>query len=694
MPEYLDNCQVLIFNDKTRDFLNIENKMINQLYNQTHYEMTQDVLDLKFIDSGLTDILCKDLLTLDSLNTIIIFDFNYVDFYFHYLLPNFIKLPAEKNILKNKNTKRFKAFPFFKNGIQEFTLISKLSNPTFKQYDFISDYPDLYHSKENIEIFRYLGIRDKLKKNDIVYQFKKISSDVYSENTPLDTLIERARFLWKLSNCAKVFNELLELNIVPVKESKIIGSRKISLGLMSITEVCSCNNEDLYFSVKLLQDVDIKYPPEYDQIDCEKIFENFVNLLTNIRDWKEVKVNGNLVTDPKIIQMLISMCGHLENYNGNFSSELVERIQSIPLSNTTTSIEFTDIVMGTDANNLKPFFNILPPNFSTFRNFFSKIGVIELNVNTIVMGLNRFLHNEIDTTEGIRSLNYLYELLFSFCGREFEIFKNEHLPLPVFTKKGFIKPSNQVYLFDGLPIKRIDTTSFYEIDYSIRDNFRVLGVLELSSVLSEELDNELTNLEHEDLEYSIEEFLNTLIKENQEFISRVNHLQLSRILNITVKSGDIRTKFILNGQNITKKSKTKCFYDQLNSTLYLDKGITKSKAFKYLFNSTGLNVNFSIISNLERDFVNDEPNKNFDNFVDLNQIKTQKDQCRYFNTIASRNFQLAGTLLNNQSFIREASYHYYVSTEMSMRSLLVFNYNNNNNNNNIFFNYSFKRFII
>ncbi|KAM9962092.1 hypothetical protein ACTFIR_004976 [Dictyostelium discoideum] len=97
--------------------------------------------------------------------------------------------------------------------------------------------------------------------------------------------------------------------------------------------------------------------------------------------------------------MLQSMCSHLENYTGNFSLELVERIQSIPVSNSMASIEFTDIVMGTDANSLRPFFNILPSNFSTFRNFFSKIGVIELNVNTIVMGLNRFLHNENDLIE-------------------------------------------------------------------------------------------------------------------------------------------------------------------------------------------------------------------------------------------------------------------------------------------------------
>ncbi|EAL73015.1 hypothetical protein DDB_G0268852 [Dictyostelium discoideum AX4] len=713
MPEYLDNCQVLIFNDKTRDFLNIENKIINQLYNQTHYEMTQDVLDLKFIDRELTDIIkmLLDPLILDSLKTINIFDFNYVDFYFHYLLPNFNILSAEKNISflnkllecftfeKNSDFKSInhpliskerikilkgsKVFPFVKNGIREFTLISKLFNPTFKQHDFILDYPDLYHSKENIEIFRYLGIRDKLKKNDIVNQFKKISSEVYSENTPLSILIERARLLWKSEKCVKVFNELLELNIVPVKESNIIGSRKISLGLMPTTEVCQHRYEDLYFSVKLLQDVDIKYPPGYNQIDCEKIFENFVNLLTNIRDWKLIQVNGNLVTDPKIIQMLISMCSHLENYTGNFSSELVERIQRIPVLNSTISIEFTNIVMGTDANNLKPFFNILPPNFSTFRHFFSKIGVIELNLNTIVMGLNRFLHDEINTTEGIRSLNYLYELLFSF-GRELETFKNEHSPLPVFTKKGFIKPSNQVYLFDGVPIKRINTTSFYEIHDSIRDNYEQLGVLQLSSVLREELDNELTNLENEDLENSIGKFLNTLIKENQEFISRVNHLQLSGILNITVKTGYIRTKFIFNRKDITKTSKTKCFYDHLNSTLYIgiEKGITISKAFKYLFNSTGLNVNPSMVSNLKREFVNDEPTDdnlfltlNVVNFVDVNQTKIQKNQCRHYNTIALRNFQLADTLLNNQSFIREASYHYYVSTEMSMRSLLVFNYN-------------------
>ncbi|KAM9962091.1 hypothetical protein ACTFIR_004975 [Dictyostelium discoideum] len=707
MPEYLDNCQVLIFNDKTRGSLNIENKMINQLYNQTHFEMTQDVLDLKFIDSELTDIIkmSKDPLTLDSLETINIFDFNYVDFYFHYLLPNFNILSAEKNILflnklleyftfeKNldfksiyhpqisderiKILKSSKVFPFVKNGIQEFTLISKLSDPTFKQYDFILDYPDLDNSKKNIEIFRYLGIRDKLKKNDIVNQFKKISSDVYSENTPLSILIERARLLWKSANCVKVFNQLLELNIVPVKESNIIGSRKISLGLMPITQVCYHHYEYLYFSVKLLQDVDIKYPRGYDHIDCEKIFENFVNLLTNTRDWKLIEVNGNLVTDPKIIQMLISMCSHLENYIGNFSSELVGRIQSIPVSNSTASIEFTDIVMGTDANNLKPFFNILPSNFSIFRNFFSKIGVIELNVNIIVMGLNRFLHNEINTTEGIRSLNYLYELLFRF-GRELEIFKNEYSPLPVFTQKGFIKPSNQVYLFDGVPTKRIYTTSFYEIHDSIRGNYKELGVLELSSVLSEELDNDLTSLENEDLEDSIGKFLNTLIKENQVFISTVNRLQLRGILNITVKSGDIRTKFIFDGQDITKDSKAKCFYDQPNSTLYLEKGISKSKAFKYLFNSTGLNVNPSIVSTLQREFVNDEPTDDnlFINFVDVNQNKILKNQCRYFNTIASRNYQLADTLLNNQSFIREASYHYYVSTEMSMRSLLVFNYNN------------------
>ncbi|KAM9961027.1 hypothetical protein ACTFIW_010199 [Dictyostelium discoideum] len=720
MPEYLDNCQVLIFNDKTMGFLNIENKMINQLYNQTHYEMTHDVLDLKFIDSELTDIIkmVKDPLILNSLKTINIFDFNYVDFYFHYLLPNFDILSAEKNISflnklleyftfeKNSDFKSInhslisderinklkgsKVFPFVKKGIQEFTLISKLSDPTFKQYDFILDYPDLDHSKENIKIFRYLGIRDKLKKNDIVYQFKKISSEVYSGNTPLETLIERARLLWKSEKCVKVFNELLELNIVPVKESNITGSKKITLGLMPINEVCYHHYEDLYFSVKLLQDVDIGYPRGYNPIDCEKIFENFVNLLTNIRDWKLIQVNGNLVTDPKIIQMLISMCGHLENYTGNFSSELVGRIQSIPVSNSTTSIEFTNIVMGTDANNLKPFFNILPSNFSAFRNFFSKIGVIELNVNTIVMGLNRFLHNDdINTTEGIRSLNYLYELLFSF-GREFEIFKNEHSPLPVFTKKGFIKPSNQVYLFSGVPITRINTESFYEIHDSIRGNYEQLGVLELSSVLREELDNDLTNLENEDLEDSIGKYLNTLIKENQEFISRVNHLQLSRILNITVKSGDIRTKFILNEQNITRNSKTKCFYDQPNSTLYLEKKITENEAFNYLFTSTGLNVNSSIVSNLEREFVNDEPtvdpvdnflaqtNQNVVDLVDDNHTAlVQKNLCRHYNTIASRNREAAETLFDNQSLIRQSIYFYYVSTDMLLRSLLVFYYDNN-----------------
>ncbi|KAM9961025.1 hypothetical protein ACTFIW_010197 [Dictyostelium discoideum] len=707
MPEYLDNCQVLIFNDKTRGFLNIENKMINQLYNQTHYEMTHDVLDLKFIDSELTDIIkmVKNPLILDSLKTINIFDFNYVDFYFHYLLPNFNILSAEKNILylnklleyftfeKNydfksidhplisderiKILKSSKVFPFVKNGIQEFTLISKLFNPTLKKHDFILDYPNLDHSKENIKIFRYLGIRDKLKKNDIVNQFKKISSDVYIENTPLDILIERARLLWKSEKCVKVFNELLELNIVPVKESNITGSRKISLGLMPITEVCHHHYEYLYFSVKLLQDVDIEYPRGYNPIDCEKIFENFVNLLTNIRDWKLIQVNGKLVTDPKIIQMLISMCSHLENYTGNFSSELVGRIQSIPVSNSMASIEFTDIVMGTDANNLKPFFNILPSNFSTYRNFFSKIGVIELNVNTIVMGLNRFLHNEINTTEGIRSLNYLYELLFSF-GRELKTFKNKHSPLPVFTKKGFIKPSNQVYSFSGVPTARINTESFYEIHDSIRGNYKELGVLELSSVLREELDNDLTNLENEDLEDSIGKFLNTFIKENQEFISRVNHLQLSKILNITVKSGDIRTKFIFDGQDITKNSKNKCFYDQPNSTLYLEKGISKSEAFNYLFNSTGLNVNSSIISTLEREFVNDEPTvDNFlaqtnQNIVDVNQ----KIQSRHYNTIALRNREAAETLFDNQSLIRQSIYFYYVSTDMLLRSLLVFYFDN------------------
>ncbi|EAL73014.1 hypothetical protein DDB_G0268850 [Dictyostelium discoideum AX4] len=720
MPEYLDNCQVLIFNDKTRGFVNIENKIINQLYNQTHFEMTQDVLNLKFIDSELTNIIkmCKNPLILNSLKTINIFDFNYVDFYFHYLLPNFNILSAEKNISflnklleyftfeKNydfksidhlliskdriKILKGSKVFPFVKNGIQEFTLISKLFNPTFKQHDFILDYPDLDHSKENIKIFRYLGIRDILKKNDIVNQFKKISSEVYSGNTPLETLIERARLLWKSEKCVKVFNELIELNIVPVKESNITGSRKISLGLMPITQVCHHLYEDLYFSVKLLQDVDIKYPPGYGHIDCEKIFENFVNLLTNIIDWKEVKVNGSLVIDPKIIQMLISMCGHLENYTGNFSSELVERIQRIPVLNSTISIEFTNIVMGTDANNLKPFFNILPSNFSTFRNFFSKIGVIELNLNTIVMGLNRFLHDEIDTAEGIRSLNYLYELLFSF-GSELETFKDEHPTLPVFTKKRFIKPSNQVYSFSGVPTARIYTESFYEIHDSIRDNYKQLGVLELSSILREELDNELTNLENEDLEDSIGKFLNTFIKENQQFISRVNHLQLSQILKITVKSGDIRTKFILNGQDITKNSKTKCFYDQPNSTLYLEKGISKSEAFNYLFNSTGLNVNSSIVSNLEREFVNDEPIVDpVDNFLaqtnqnvvvnsidDNHTTLIQKIHCRHYNTIALRNREAAETLFYNQSLIRQSIYFYYVSTDMLLRSLLVFYFDNN-----------------
>ncbi|EAL73013.1 hypothetical protein DDB_G0268848 [Dictyostelium discoideum AX4] len=718
--QYLDNCQVLIFNDKTRGFVNIENKIINQLYNQTHFEMTQDVLNLKFIDSELTDIIKMliDPLILDSLKTINIFDFNYVDFYFHYLLPNFDILSAEKNILflnklleyftfeKNSDYKSInhpliseerinklkgsKVFPFVKKGVQEFSLISKLSDPTFKQYDFILDYPDLEHSKENIKIFRCLGIRDKLKKNDIVYQFKKISSEVYSGNTPLETLIERARLLWKSEKCLKVFYELSELNIVPVKESNIIGSRKISLGLMPITKVCHHLYEDLYFSVKLLQDVDIPYPPGYNPIDCEKIFKNFVNLLTNIRDWKLIQVNGDLVIDPKIIQMLISMCGHLENYTGNFSSELVERIQSIPVLNSTTSIEFTNIVMGTNANCLRPFFNILPPNFSTFRHFFSKIGVIELNVNTIVMGLNRFLDDEINTIEGIGSLSYLYGLLFSF-GSELETFKNEHSSLPVFTKKGFIKPSNQVYSFDGVPIKRINTESFYEIHDSIKDNYEQLGVLELSSVLREELDNDLTNLENEDLEDSIGKYLNTLIKENQEFISRVNHLQLSRILNITVKSGDIRTTFILNEQNITKYSKTKCYYDQSNSTLYLEKEITKNEAFNYLFNSTGLNVTSSIVLNLEREFVNDEPTVDpVDNFLaqtnqnvvvnlvdDNHSALIRKNLCRHYNTIALRNREAAETLFDNQSLIRQSIYFYYISTDMLLRSLLVFYYDNN-----------------
>ncbi|KAM9962095.1 hypothetical protein ACTFIR_004979 [Dictyostelium discoideum] len=718
MPKYLDNCQVLIFNDETRGFVNIENKMINQLYNQTHYEMTHNVLDLKFIDRELTDIIkiVKNPLILNSLKTINIFDFNYVDFYFHYLLPNFNILSAEKNILylnklleyftfeKNSDfnsidhplisndriikLKSSKVFPFVKNGILEFTLISKLFNPTLKKHDFILDYPDLDHSKENIKIFRYLGIRDILKKNDIVNQFKKISSEVYSENTPLETLIERARLLWKSEKCVKVFNELLELNIVPVKESNIIGSRKISLRLMPITQVCHNRYEGLYFSVKLLQDVDFKYPPGYDHIDCEKIFENFVNLLINIRDWKLIQVNGKLVTDPEIIKMLQSMCGHLENYTGNLSSELVRRIQRIPVPNSIKSIEFTNIVMGTNANNLKPFFNILPSNFSTYRNFFSKIGVIELNVNTIVMGLNRFLHNDEIDTEGIRSLNYLYELLFSF-GRELKTYKNEHSPLPVFTKKGFIKPSNQVYSFSGVPTARINTESFYEIHDSIRGNYKELGVLELSSVLREELDNDLTNLENEDLEDSIGKFLNTFIKENQEFISRVNHLQLSKILNITVKSGDIRTKFILNEQDITKKSKTKCFYDQPNSTLYLEKGISKSEAFNYLFNSTGLNINSSNVSNLEREFVNDEPtadpvdnflaqtNQNFVKFVDVNHTTlSQKINCRHYNTIALRNREAAETLFDNQSLIRQSIYFYYVSTDMLLRSLLVFYYDN------------------
>ncbi|KAM9991235.1 hypothetical protein ACTFIZ_004633 [Dictyostelium cf. discoideum] len=672
--------------------------------------MTQDVLDLKFIDSELTDIINKticpltlDFFTLDSLEEINIFDLNYVDFYFQYLLPNFDILSAEKNIFflnklleyftieKNSDYKSIshplisgegintlkgsKVFPFVKNGVQEFTLISKLFDPTFKKHYFELNYPDLEHSKENIEIFRYLGIRSKFKKNDIVNQFKKISSDVFTEKTPLEILIERARFLWKSEKCVKVFNELLQLNIVPVMQSNIIGSRKISLGLMPITQVCHHQYEDLYFSVKLLQDVDIPYPAEYNLIDYEKIFENFVNLLTNIRDWKLIQVNGNLVTDPKIIQMLISMCGYLDNYTGNFSSELVERIQRIPVSNSTSFIEFTDIVMGTNANNLKPFFNILPSSFSTFRNFFSKIGVIELNVNIIVMRLNRFLHNEIDT-EGIRSLNYLYELLFSFT-REFETYKNEHSPLPVFTTKGFIKPSDQVYSFSGVSETRLKK-SFYQIHHSIQEYANELGVQELSLELREELDNDLTNLENENpIINSLANFFNTLIKENQEFISRVKSLRLNNILNITVKSGDIRTKIFYKGEDITKDSKTECFYDQSNSTLYLDREITKNEAFNYLFNSTGSNVIFSIVSNLQKEFVSQQPTTD-DNLLyqSDDSYENEKNQCRYHNTIALRNFQLAETLLNNQTFIREASYHYYVSTEMSMKSLLVFNYNN------------------
>ncbi|KAN0027600.1 hypothetical protein ACTFIU_010568 [Dictyostelium citrinum] len=706
MPVLLNQCQVLIFNDKTRGFVNIESQTTNQLYNQSHYEMTHDVLDLKFIDCELTDIIKKkeDRLDLDSaLEKIHIYDLNYVDFYFQYLLPNFDILPAEKNIFflkklleyftlekspnsktvshplisseKIKKLKESKVFPFVKNGIQEFTLISKLFNPTLKEHDFILDYPDLEHSKENIKIFEYLGIRTELKKIDIVNQFKKISSDVYSQKTSLEVLIERARVLWKSEKCSKVFNELLELNIVPIKESKIVGCRRKTLGLMPITEVCHHDYEDLYFSVKLIQDVDIPYPQQYNHIDCEKVFENFVNLLTNIREWKRIMVNDKLVTDPKIIQMLITMCGHLDNHTGNFSSELVQKIQRIPVLNSTSFIEFTDIVMGTDANNLNPFFNILPSNFSTYRNFFSKLGVMELNVNTIIMGLNRFLHGEINTIEGVMSLNYLYELLFSF-GRELETFKNQNPPLPVFTTKGFIKPSNEVYSFTGIQEQRIKT-SFYDIHDSIREKIKELGVLELSSLLREELDNEITNLENDDsTEDSIAKFLNNLIKENREFISRLNHLQFSNILNITVKSGDIRTKFILNGKDITLISEARCFYDKSNSILYLDTNVSQNEAFNYLFNSTDLNVQLSTLTNLQKEFVNQESINNNPFAQPTINDNDHKNKCRSYNTTASRNLEVADTLFNNQSFIRESLYHYYVSTEMSLRSLLVFNYNN------------------
>ncbi|KAN0043482.1 hypothetical protein ACTA71_011141 [Dictyostelium dimigraforme] len=713
-PELLNNCQVLAFNNKERGFVNIENTECYQLYNQAHYDMAHRVLDLKFIDAELTDTIRN----LDMLEAIHIYDLNYVDFYFHYLLPNFDKLSAEINIsfLNQLLTyfsckkdsihiidhplitqdrinilKSSKVFPFVKNGIQEFTLISKLFSPSLKEHEFILDYPELVHSKENIKIFQYLGIRHELKKNDVVNQFKRISSDQYTGKTDSNTLIERARILWKSRNCIKVFDELMELNIVPVKESTIIGSRKMNLRLMPITEICHRLHEDLYFSVKLLSDVDIPYPKEYNYIDYNKIFENFVNLLSNVREWKKIEVNRKMVTDPNIIEKLLSMCRCLENNTGDYPPELVEAIRRIPVLDSAEFIEFTNMVMRTDGNNFKPFFNILPSNFSYFGNFFSKIGVMELNVNTIVAGLNRFLDTEINTSEGIRSLNHLYEILFGFGG-ELETFKNEHSPLPIFTEKGFIKPSNQVYYTTGVPVARIKTSSFYTIHPSISQKYRELGVLELSPLLREELNVQTTSLEDDSIDNSIAKFLNTLIGENQDFRTRVNNLGLNNILNIKVKSGDIRTKFLLNNQDITHNSVSDRFYDQTNSTLYLDKTMKKGQAFLYLFNSICLEVNVNTISNLQKEFVIEEStdlvqteeNPITFKFVDKNQRDANEIiKHKSYNTIALRSHEAGETLFNNQSLSREAVYHYCISTEMSLRSLLVFYYDDVPNSHSI-----------
>ncbi|KAK5576186.1 hypothetical protein RB653_007327 [Dictyostelium firmibasis] len=720
-PQLLDNCQVLVFNDQTRDFVSLENisdinnKNKHQLYNPTHLDFGEK-LGLKFIDSKLTNILKNLPSQTSSLSDINIYDFNYVDFYFYHLLPNFNKLPFEDNIIllkklleffetKNDTIKEVKhelisskqlhilktsnVFPFVnKDGVQEFTLISKLFNPKFIKYDFTLNYPILEVSKGNIDILKYLGIKNELNKDDIVSQFKKISSDAYREETPIDTLIKRARYLWKLNKTAKAFDELVDLNIVPVKESEKIGGKKMKLKLLSINNTCHSDYEDLYFSVKLIQDVEIPYPKLYNHIDYQKIFENFVSLLSNITDWPKTQ-NGKI--DPEIFRLLASMCHHLERYQGDFSKEMVERILRIPVVGSDSFIDFNNVVITTESSNLKPFFNVLPQIFHPFKTFFSKLGVKELSVDIICQRLNTFLHQEITHSEGNRSLGILYELLFNF--EELETYKIKHSPLPVFTKKGFIKPSNEVYLFD-LSVSRIKTNSIYQINESIKKEYEKLGVLKLSSSLREELDDQMTDLDDDSLDDSIAQFLNTLIKENQKFISKLHKHNLSEILNIKVKSGTICTNFFYKGENITKDTNCEYFNDRVNSILYIDRCTEKEDAFRKLLKFNSIDVTCSVFNSFKKKFfcdkINSQTSQSINYFEDNNLQNSQTEHQRTvnclsdsFKTIARRNSDIASILKTDPRFNRECMFHYLISIEMSLKSLLVFHFHQPINSNSV-----------
>ncbi|EGC35674.1 hypothetical protein DICPUDRAFT_97831 [Dictyostelium purpureum] len=711
-PDLSNGCQLLKLNNGTFDFVNRKTTL---KFNQEYYNLVKDNVKISkdelFLDKEFSEMafdnknnpiskLVFDKETIPTSSCPGVTELNPIQFFFEIIFPNYESFSLEENIsilnflkksiynngkftpqLEYDQYDQLKKYNLIPCNFKDITQLRPISELYSFQFKGIFDLPfplDCFNTKEWESVFKHFGIKDNLDRESIEREFKRLSKDFYDLKDSKDSqseknLVERSKMLWRLLKSGftlqsydKIWDNIIELNIIPTSSLDLIGA-KPNPPLLGRIKKCFFDQKykNLLFTIKYQCSEPINIPnnDNYIQITNEKVFKNLFNIFQGQNNWRN--------NDNELFNLLKENCQYLENQLIN-DKEIKNfkkfKIKRLPIQNSNLSVEFENIIFDNDLE-LEPFFKPLPNFYSIFRSLFTLLGVKTLNnKQTIVNRLEQFLHQDI--TNEIQSFVNIKRILSQFNN---QIDKTD----PILTNINFLKPLSEVFYIDNQMIfERINITGKLWVANEIYNyDFEAWGIPKLSTLVKEEINREISkfNQNFESPEFNIFNF--EFLTDPKLVLLISNHPNKMKLQNITINFGSIILKTILktDNSNISNNKKTKYFYDPVTNILYIDEA--NDQLYSILEEIYGFKQNSlcSIFNRILAEGNKKETKKKNETFEkmlnDFNIYKDKKSLILY--QIALKKNQIATKMYQSQDY-DEVFKYCNKSISFSVKSILEY----------------------